>query len=166
MSCHHSWVTAFGQCSPDAGFAFWLFWKLPCLRFALTLMHIRQQNAWVLLSQLNRMFGCSYLVSSWPTWGTCACSGKGANNFFFPITSIFFLSQFKRNLNLSPSKFCDACQSLLQVLYIVSLTVTLGSSPKGASLMTTASTNVKCETVAFTYEEQCIISCVTHFKKF
>ena len=66
--------------------------QLQHLLFALMLMHIRQQNAWVLLSQLNLTFDCSYLVSSWPTRGTCACSGKEGNNFFSPIVSVCFLS--------------------------------------------------------------------------
>lgn len=131
--------------------------QLRCLLFALTLMHIRQQNARVLLPQLRLTFGCSYLVSSWPTLGTCACSGKDGN--FFPPASLMSIkmihspslsSYLKRNLNFSPSKFCDVCQSLLQVLYLVYLTVAWRSSPKGASLMMSTSTNVKCETVAFT----------------
>lgn len=75
--------------------------------FALTLMHIIQQNAWVLLSQLNLTFGCSYFVSSWPTWATCACSGKEGNFFPYNIHSPSLSSYFKINLNFSPSKFCD-----------------------------------------------------------
>lgn len=94
-------------------FQLWL-----CQSCALMLTRIRQQNARVLLSQLNLTFGCWCWVSSWPTWGTCACSGKEGNNFFFlyNIHSPSLSSDLKRNLNFSPSKFCDVCQSLLQVL--------------------------------------------------
>lgn len=59
--------------------------QLRRLQFVLTLMHFGQQNAWVLLSQSNLTFGCSYLVSIWPTQGTCACSGKEGNNSFPPL---------------------------------------------------------------------------------
>lgn len=138
------WVQLSHCLWPGAGFASWLFLQLRRLLLAVTLMHISQQSA-----ESCSHHWASLLVCSWPALATCACSGKELF-LFWPVLFICFLSHLEINVGFSPSRFCDMCESLLQVLHLVYLTDTLRSFSKGTFLMIFTTISVKYKILTFT----------------